>query len=107
MVCTILRLRAGGILQTPLINCKPGCIKDLHERWFWWRNIADCTCWSAKCPKSKLEVVYNGIVENEPALEPVVLKSDGVSIGMAGRLDAIKGLNFLIKSYSGSQEACG
>lgn len=49
-------------------------------------------------PKSKLEVVYNGIVENEPALEPVVLKSDGVSIGMAGRLDAIKGLNFLIKA---------
>ena len=43
-----------------------------------------------KVPKSKLEVVYNGIVENEPALEPVVLKSDGVSIGMAGRLDAIK-----------------
>lgn len=51
-----------------------------------------------KVPKSKLEVVYNGIVENEPALEPVVLKSDGVSIGMAGRLDAIKGLNFLIKA---------
>lgn len=43
-------------------------------------------------------MVYNGIVENEPALEPVVLKSDGVSIGMAGRLDAIKGLNFLIKA---------
>lgn len=57
MVCTYHGLynpptEAGGILQTPLINCKPGCIKDLHERWFWWRNIADCTCWSAKCPKA-------------------------------------------------------
>lgn len=51
-----------------------------------------------KVPRRKMEVVYNGIAENAPLMEPVVLKSDCVNIGMAGRLDAIKGLNFLIEA---------
>lgn len=47
-------------------------------------------------PESKLEVVYNGIATEEPKMQPVQLHHDGISIGMAGRLDAIKGLNYLI-----------
>ena len=49
-------------------------------------------------PKKKLKVVYNGIPANEPAIEPVALDFDGIRIGMAGRLDAIKGLNYLIEA---------
>lgn len=47
-------------------------------------------------PECKLEVVYNGISTKEPQMTPVTLSHDGISIGMAGRLDAIKGLNYLI-----------
>lgn len=47
-------------------------------------------------PESKLEVVYNGIATEEPKMQPVQLQHDGISIGVAGRLDAIKGLNYLI-----------
>lgn len=49
-------------------------------------------------PKHKLAVVYNGIDKNEPATDPVELAFNGIRIGMVGRLDAIKGLNFLIEA---------
>lgn len=49
-------------------------------------------------PQRKLQVVYNGIPENEPTFTPVSLDFDGIRIGMAGRLDAIKGLNYLIEA---------
>ena len=49
-------------------------------------------------PESKFEVVYNGIAAEEPKMQPVQLQYDGISIGMAGRLDAIKGLNYLIEA---------
>lgn len=47
-------------------------------------------------PKSKLKVVYNGLAETEPDMPAVQLAYDGISIGVAGRLDAIKGLNYLL-----------
>ena len=47
-------------------------------------------------PENKLEVVYNGIAIDEPKIDAVSLAGNGISIGMAGRLDVIKGLNYLI-----------
>lgn len=47
-------------------------------------------------PESKLKVVYNGLVAVEPDMPAVQLSYDGISIGVAGRLDAIKGLNYFL-----------
>ena len=47
-------------------------------------------------PKSKLQVVYNGLAATEPDMPAVQLAHDGICIGMAGRLDAIKGLNYFL-----------
>lgn len=47
-------------------------------------------------PTHKLAVVYNGIDKNEPTTEPVKLAFNGIRIGMVGRIDAIKGLSYLI-----------
>lgn len=49
-------------------------------------------------PQRKLQVVYNGIPENEPTFTPISLDFDGIRIGMAGRLDAIKGLSYLFEA---------
>lgn len=47
-------------------------------------------------PEKKMVVVYNGIKKEEPDMVPVQLSHKGISIGLAGRLDAIKGINYLI-----------
>ncbi|MCM1515091.1 MAG: glycosyltransferase family 4 protein [Paraprevotella sp.] len=47
-------------------------------------------------PEDKMKVVYNGIKKEEPNMASVQLSHKGISIGLAGRLDAIKGINYLI-----------
>lgn len=48
-------------------------------------------------PLEKMQVVYNGI-SREYSKKKLGLNGVGVSIGMVGRLDAIKGLNYLIEA---------
>ncbi len=50
--------------------------------------------------KEKMKVVYNGISSDVPQIEPVNLEHGGISIGVVGRLDAIKGLNFLVDAVA-------
>ena len=47
-------------------------------------------------PERKLQVVYNGISGLDLNIDAVKLYHKGISIGMVGRLDAIKGINYLI-----------
>lgn len=47
-------------------------------------------------PEDKMAVIYNGIAEKIPVGKPVQLSHSGIGIGFAGRLDAIKGLRYLI-----------
>lgn len=47
-------------------------------------------------PADKLFVIYNGIPENVSSSENLHLPKDIVSIGVVGRLDSIKGINYLI-----------
>ena len=51
-----------------------------------------------KVPVEKLEVVYNGIPAEEPPCNEINLDNSKINIGMVGRLDAIKGINFLIEA---------
>lgn len=48
--------------------------------------------------KEKMVVVYNGISEKKAETPPIELPKDQINIGFAGRLDNIKGLNFLLNA---------
>lgn len=48
----------------------------------------------------KLKLVYNGISEEMPYYIPIQLPQDSVNIGFIGRIDKIKGLEYLLKSAS-------
>lgn len=49
-------------------------------------------------PKTKMEVIYNGLKPIETDISPIKLERNGISIGMTGRLDSIKGINYLLEA---------
>lgn len=49
-------------------------------------------------PECKMEVVYNGIAIDVPVSGSMPLENDGVSIGLAARIDAIKGIEYLLQA---------
>ncbi len=48
--------------------------------------------------EQKMTVVYNGLDKDVPEGEPMPLDHTGVSIGLASRIDAIKGIEYLLEA---------
>ncbi len=55
----------------------------------------------------KMKVVYNGISPKISPIKPVDLKYGGISIGVVGRLDAIKGLKYLVDAVAKVKQQIG
>ena len=49
-------------------------------------------------PNSKMTVVYNGISTNLPTTKAINLNYEGISIGLAARITAIKGIEYLLEA---------
>lgn len=52
----------------------------------------------AGVPTSKMVVVHNGIPEQNEMVLPMELAPNGVSIGLASRMDSVKGIEYLLKA---------
>ena len=105
MVCTYHgKYHAPTAIKKPLAyiynNLQALIYRHVAKKVFLVENFSMKYLLSKRIPREKMVVVHNGISDNKEETKSIKLSTDDLSIGLASRLDNVKGIEYLLEAVA-------